>query len=463
MSHQPFKQSRRSVLKLGAAGLCSSGLTLPCLSTSWGQQASQPLGRLLIFYFPDGVPGVSERGEASLWNCQGGERSFTLSECLQPLARHQAQCLFLNGLTMGPTDSGSHPGGAKKLLTGVDGGAGRSVDQHLSRSRLGDQTPFRHLYLGAQATVGQPSSDRYISYPEAGLSVAPQDDPIRAFSDLFGAQAVGSQEGHGLTSGQGADLSVLNGLMTEINAVRRDAPQALRDRLDQQLDATREVEQRLQALASMGSREDQSDRCINPSVSVDLTSTPSYLFDPAMFPSILKAQREVMTLAFACGLTRVGVIQSSHHTSELIMSRFPNTPFSDPAFDMRSHQASHYGAGHDRNRREFVDFVHQRIWFVEQFAQVLDDLSRIPEGEGTMLDYTVALLCTEVSDGNRHQHDDMPFVLAGGQRLGLSTGRLLHLNGQRHSDLLASICHILGDPVDGYGQQSSGPISSLWG
>ena len=51
----------------------------------------------------------------------------------------------------------------------------------------------------------------------------------------------------------------------------------------------------------------------------------------------------------------------------------------------------------------------------------------------------------------------MPFVLAGGS--GLSGGQLLQLSGRRH-DLLASICHFLGDPVSGYGQASSGPISS---
>ena len=61
-----------------------------------------------------------------------------------------------------------------------------------------------------------------------------------------------------------------------------------------------------------------------------------------------------------------------------------------------------------------------------------------------------------------HQHDDMPFVLAGGQALGINTGRLLQLNGRRHSDLLTSICHLAGDRISEFGQASSGPISELW-
>ena len=170
-----------------------------------------------------------------------------------------------------------------------------------------------------------------------------------------------------------------------------------------------------------------------------------------------------MALSLSCGLTKFDVLQSSRHTSELIMSRFPSTPFSDPQYDMRSHQASHYGASNDRTKRELTDFIAQRVWFVEQYAHFLDLLASYPEGDGSLLDYTLVLLCTEVSDGNTHRHDDMPFVLAGGSRLGLSGRQLMQLSGRRHGDLLASICHLLGDPVSGFGQSSSGPISELWG
>jgi hypothetical protein len=69
---------------------------------------------------------------------------------------------------------------------------------------------------------------------------------------------------------------------------------------------------------------------------------------------VLRAQIDTMVLAMACGLSRVGVIQASQHTSELIMSRFRGTEMYDPGFDMRSHQASHYGARQDRSNRLFA-------------------------------------------------------------------------------------------------------------
>src|SRR5262249_17296715 len=149
--------------------------------------------------------------------------------------------------------------------------------------------------------------------------------------------------------------------------------------------------------------------CANPSI--DTTGIDgTTLYAPEKFPQILRAQTDLMVQAMACGLTRVGVIQGSHHTSDLIMSRFAGTQMYDPNFDMRSHQASHFGAAHDRTHREYHDFVLQVRWWVDQFGYLLSQLAARPEDGGTMLDNSLCLLCTEISDGNTHQHDDMPMV-----------------------------------------------------
>lgn len=63
------------------------------------------------------------------------------------------------------------------------------------------------------------------------------------------------------------------------------------------------------------------------------------------------------------------------------------------------------------------------------------------------------LLCSEISDGNTHSHDDMPFILAGGAGGALRTGRLFDTAGRRHSDLLGTIAHAMGDTsITTYGQ-----------
>ena len=130
---------------------------------------------------------------------------------------------------------------------------------------------------------------------------------------------------------------------------------------------------------------------------------------------------------------------------------------------MRSHPASHYGARHDRSGENtlFNRYVQQRVWWVSQFRYLLDQLASRPEADGTMLDYSVVLLCSEVSDGNTHLHGDMPFVLAGGGGGSIAGGRVMELGGRRHGDLLVSICQAMGHSIDRFGDASGGPIPGL--
>src|SRR5262249_7088811 len=128
--------------------------------------------RVIFFYFPDGIPGQSSSGEASLWHPTGSESNFTLPTVLSPLEPHKGSCVFFSGLSMGPTDVGSHPGGAKKLLTATDGGNGESIDQLLART-VGAASPVRHLYLGAMANQNNASGDKHISYVAPGTTTSP--------------------------------------------------------------------------------------------------------------------------------------------------------------------------------------------------------------------------------------------------------------------------------------------------
>jgi hypothetical protein len=174
----------------------------------------------------------------------------------------------------------------------------------------------------------------------------------------------------------------------------------------------------------------------------------------------LKAQTDLMVTAMACGLTKVGVIQNSQHTSELIMSRFMGSEMFDAGFDMRSHQASHYGARQDRANRLFTDYVKQRRWWVSQFAYLLEQLRARPEGDGTMLDNSVVLLCSEVSDGNTHSHSDMPFVVAGRAGGCIAPGKVIE-QSRRHGDLLASLATAMGESVTGWGDGSGDRLPGL--
>lgn len=442
------RTSRRQFLRAltGAAAALPLARALP----GWAAPPAGHAQRIIIFYFPDGVVGPSQNGDSSKWHCTGSEYSFSLSELLQPLAPFKDDCVFLNGLTMGGTDSGSHPGGAKKLLTGVDGGNGESIDRFIARTIAAD-APHKMIYLGAQANHNNASGDKHISYISPGVTVTPEDNPMNAFSSLFS----GAIAGVGGASGPDPfEVGVIDGLLEDMAILRNSLGTAEKSKLDIHLDSLNEVEKRIKATPEF-----RGASCESPVLDTGELGVGN-LYAPELFPTVLRAQMDLTVQAMACGLTRVATIQASHHTSELIMSRFEGTPMHAPNFDMRSHQASHYGTSHDLGKKEYAEFRKQRIWWVEQFAWLLDALKSRPEGDGTMLDHSLVLLATEVCDGNTHLHDNMPLVLAGQAGGKLSTGRLLQTNGTHHSNLLLSLAHAMGEYAPNFGY-SNGPLSGL--
>lgn len=447
-----LRPSRRGLLRMLGGAALSAPLWRPRASRA----SAAPAERVIFFYFPDGVPGPSQDGEASLWHCTGSESDFQLSECLAALAPLKDQCLFFNGLSMGGTDSGSHPGGAKKLLTAADYGYNESIDQYLART-AGWASPWRHLYLGAQATLNNASGDKHISYPVSGQSLAPEDDPRRAFSALFGGAIPDPADTGSASAGSPARQKIIDSVKADLLELRGALGGALgsreQDKLDYHVASLEELEGRLSYDPGGG----PSASCSAPALDTSGWSDPAAA---ESFPAILRAQTDLMILAMECGITRVGTLQAATHTSELIMSRFAGTAMYDPNYDMRSHQASHYGASHNRSSREFTAFLQQRQWWVAQFLYLLQQLQARPEGDGTMLDHSLVVLCTEVCDGNTHLHDNMPFLLAGGRNAGINPGRLLQYGGDRHGNLWVSLAQKMGQPLDRFGDASSGP---LWG
>lgn len=449
---------RRGLLKQ----IAGAALALPffeLLNATPSAAAGGQAKRVIFFYFPDGVAGPSQDGQPSLWHPNGSEFDFALPQQLMPLAPFQDDCVFFTGLSMGATDSGSHPGGAKKLLTATDHGNHVSIDQLLAHS-AGAGAPWRHLYLGAMANVNNASGDKHISYPSPGQSISPEDDPRTAFSLLFGGSL--PQNGGNGSGEQNVDpieVSVIDGVLDDMQRLQTQLGTVEAAKLNLHLESLREVEKRIKKL---GGTPVTGASCDEPGIDTSGFGEGE-LYVPERFPAILRAQIDLMVLSMACGLTQVGTLQASHHTSELLMSRFEGSEMYDPGYDMRSHQASHYGPNHDPNHKEFSSFVAQRRYWVGELAYLLEQLAARPEGDGSMLDHSLVLLCSEVCDGNTHLHENMPFVLAGGGGGTVSGGRLLHTNGTRHADLLIAIAHAMGEPIGSFGDNSSGPLSGLLG
>lgn len=228
-----------------------------------------------------------------------------------------------------------------------------------------------------------------------------------------------------------------------------------KDKLDYHISSLQELEARFGQGSGSGSGSGSSGSCIDPFVD---TSTITDLYDPAQFPAICKAQLELAVLAMECNITKVATIQMSHHTSELIMSRFPDTEMHDPNYDMRSHQASHYGSTHNWDSREFTAFVQQRRWFVQQLAYLMELLDSRPEGNGTMLDNSIIVLCSEVADGNTHEHHDLPIIIAGGGGGTVRGGRLFDLGWRHVGDLWTGVAQAMGSDIHNFGYGGGGGV-----
>jgi hypothetical protein len=434
---------RRSLLQAlaGAAGVS-------LLSRGKGNVMAARAGvarRVIFFYFPDGVPAVSQAGEPSRWHATGSGSNYLLGDIHASLLPFQDKCVFFNGLTMGPTDSGSHPGGAQKLLTAVDHGNGTSIDQTLAAA-LG--VPL--LYLGVMATEG-------ISYQAAGTAPAsPENNPRAAFDRLFpGGSPPSTTPPPAATDADGA--SILDTVVADLNDMSQSWGQAEKTKLDLHMSALRDLERKVKAVPGADAGAPPPASCASPRLGA---YDPNALNVPANFPAILRTQTDLMVQAMACNLTKVGLIQSSVHTSELNMAAFPSTPMHIPNYYLGSHKASHYGTKHNEQDELFRAFHQQVRWWVDQFAYLLQSLASRPEDGGTMLDHSLVFLCTEICDGNTHNHDNMPFVLAGGGGGAVRTGQLIEAKDAPHAAVYSAIAQAMGRPMK-FGQANAGPLAGL--
>ncbi len=450
------KMDRRTFVK----SVAGAALALPfyelLLSDRLGGTARAAPGqarRVIFFYFPDGVGGWSYDG-TDRWHATGTETRFQLSDEQGPLQPFQGDCLFFNGVGMGPYGEGSHPEGAKKLLTGTDGAGRDSVDRFLART-LGNGSPFPHLYLGVRATdAGQ--TDQYISYVSPGNTAPPLDNPQQAFSLLFGSGSSG-----GMQSGMPdpVQVSVIDGVLADMKDLRGKLGTAEKAKLDTHLAALRQVEQRIKGTGMPPGK--PAANCKGPQLNLNGVAGDSKNWPD--FPFLLRAQIDLLVLALSCGLSRVGVLQAHHHTgNDLLMSGFKEDPVlnTEPRLYMRSHEASHHGS----DMVKFNIYLEQRRWFLRQFAYLLTALKGTPdpEGGGNMLQYSLVLLVTEISDGNVHSHSNMPFVLAGQGGGAVRTGRLLQFGADaRHSGLLLGIAQACGQ--SGWGDPGWKALQGLLG
>jgi hypothetical protein len=427
------RMSRRNLLwGASATALLAPFAQLPALRKA---RAAAPK-RALFVYVPDGC--IPDR-----WHPQGSETNFTLPEMSAPLERVKQHLIFLEGLTM-YAGGATHEGGIAKVLTGV---SPKSIDVFLGEE-LGGSTAHRSLQLGVGATFQNGSGS--MSFIGEGQPVNPDDDPLNAFTRVFGSVAGVGGGSAAAELAQRRKKSVLDASVADLEALKRKLGTTEKEKLDVHLDSLRELERRLTGGGGSASCDTGGFNDTGFEV-IETDYYPKTYHKEENFKRVGKMQMDLATLALSCGSTNVVSLMWSHAVSP--------THIGETGVTTANHDASHYG---DPNSQNAKDFIKLKRWFMEQFAYLVDKLANTPDQGGSLLDNTLVLLCSELGDGNSHDHDSVPFVLAGKAGGALKPGRYLNYTGKNggenepHTKLLVSVAHAMDVPIDSFGFTGKG-------
>jgi hypothetical protein len=342
-----------------------------------------------------------------------------------------AMAHMLTGIRM----QGSTFGRAGHVLDGTAGGP--SVDQAIAQV-IGGETKLRSLELGVQSTISnlEPMVTR-MSYGGPGDPRTPLDDPKQVFARLFGDTLATQAEIEALHKQR---RSVLDGVLAEFNAVNAQLGYDDRQKLERHATAIRDLEHQLELGSMPGAN------CTIPTMAPDITVE---VFDcvrddrPAKcmtgFPELGKAQMDLFVLALACDLTRVVSLQWSTAESQTVHEHAPGVT---QEHHLMSHDIANYAS-----QMSLVN-----IWYAEQFAYLLSELKKVPEGDGTLLDNLLLFWPNELSQAEVHDRRRLPYVLAGKAGGQLTTGRYLKYDANPHNQLLTSFLNIFGIPATGFGE-----------
>jgi hypothetical protein len=157
---------------------------------------------------------------------------------------------------------------------------------------------------------------------------------------------------------------------------------------------------------------------------------------------------DLLALAYQTDLTRISTFMMGKEVSN---RAYPEVGVSDS-----HHPASHHQD--DPGKLELLAKINE--YHVQQFAHLVKKLAATPEGDGTMLDSTLFLYGTAISDSNTHFHDDLPIALVGGRGTGIKSGRYIRYAKQPLSNLHIAILEKLGVSVDKLGD-STGKLEGL--
>lgn len=422
--------SRRGVLR-GLLGGSAVAVGLPWLESTARADEGFPR-RLVIWQWGNG-------NRPERWTPSGEGEQFALSDALLPLLPLQHRLSVVTGLSVLYPNSVPHWSGLGGMLTGahVSGNDDNwSVNAPtldvLAANAIGGDTIYRSLQVGVE-------TDDCFSWNGPNAQNPAEVDPFALFERLFGPTFVEPGSGGLVDPALGYRRSVLDAVIGDVDRLSARVSAADRARLDQHLTGLRELELRLARLEEEPPSYAACERPDPPLAAFpDIEGRPQLAARNA-------AQSELVAMALACDLTRVVTVQFSRPLTNALF----------PGASDGHHNQTHNEPGDQPEVAAITEFC------IENLAAFASALEAVPEGDSTLLDHSLVLATTDVSEGRTHSLDEMPVLLLGSANGQLKTGHHVRYVRQNSNGLGLTVLRAMGMPQASFGQGDLAVSDSL--
>jgi hypothetical protein len=444
--------SRRGFLR-GSRGFV---LTLPWLESlplrdeDYGKRASpmhrpEPPVRFACIYFSNGV-------EPAHWWARGGGAAMEIGPGLEPMRPFREDMVFLKGLfnEQAVRHKSPHLGRMANLLSGAwvstdqaEIRVGQTMDQILAQ-RIGARTAVPSLVLGIEPTELRLEDGLSMIYSSC-ISWASDTKP--ATKEIYPARVfdllIGDADGRRL------DRTILDEVLADARDLAGQVSRDDRRKLDEYLESIRDVERRIERASDDGRLEGWRPALAAPNLPRPAENLPQNI------PDHMRLMLDLIVLAFQMDKTRVATCMLNNDLSQM------NFGFLEGVHGSLHLDLTHNG--HDPEREAM--YLKTNQYHVAQFAYLVGRLKAIAEGAGTLLDHTLLMCCSNLFDGDTHQADEMPILLAGRGGGGMTTGRVLDYSGRgpegrRACGLYLSLMNRMGVPMTRFGDADR-PLAEL--
>ncbi len=442
-----LRERRRFLLSLGSAAL-TAPLFLRELATASALPGAAPR-RVIMFSTAMGT--IKSR-----WVHPVGPLG-TLGPLLAPLQPYVKDLNLILNDGGGVHNGGGHPA-LGRLLTGLaekdsgpaGPGNGASIDQYLGKV-LGAATRFPVLEFGAALDYSAGEEENRLVWADGKKSMTSEGDPKKMFERMYGLPPSSAEPTKPLVGPK----AMVDRLSSEITAMQNTLGGAERTKLDVHLASIRDLEKQIAGLANQS--------CDKPTPPTVECGCRGNLGDYKLVPQQIREQIDLVVNALACDMTRIISFQVGSEGGGSM--RFPFLKLDTHDVTMET-QTMHFYSHNDRpdDYQDSGPMYQIHLWFAEQFAYLLSRLASVIDTDGKrLLDNTCVLWLTPMGEGRLHDSERLPLLTAGSAGGVVRTGQSIVTKDRYINDLLSTITHIMGAPVDTYGDPmlSKGPIAEL--